>query len=354
MSAADHVDADDPEVAAILRETVQLVERAGGHLDPGVTLVERDHDLHLEVRNPDSEGGERIVVPERVLVPEEAWTDPDAVRELEPDTRRAHELVDQLFRHCRKIERFAPLSPRVAASSDPDLVTALASTRAQPAESIPVDPVRAFLGSRAIHVRRAEPPAGRIGVLMPVVDLANHHPDAEQFSISRGALSITARPTGVWPEFAVRYAWSRDALDLAIWFGFLHEGTRTANCVPVRIELPHDLVLQVDGRRPRQQRPPSIRPIDDGIAIADVQFRDDGASASETYLGMAVTAMLVERGTSAQEAGTTAARVVEQVVDRNVEIYSAVADVAAAGGSPAHQLVADAARLNVAVLSNRR
>jgi len=250
---SDHVDADDPQVGAILTELVELVLALGGRLDPDAVIVERDHELLLELRAEDTPERPVVRVPPELLVPvgELDWVGEDLTLagphdHLPPPAAAALELMLELYRTCGKVRDFAATSPRVAAAGDEALAEALAGTRLADATVITADTRTAFLDSRVLS-RRAVTEGDHGSVLMPLIDVMNHDPEGAEFLSGPPGIAVSCRrPLGDQQCFA-RYGVDRDPLDLAVSYGFTTDRACVVNSAPVDVEL--DGVHQLRIRR---------------------------------------------------------------------------------------------------------
>jgi hypothetical protein len=351
---SDHVDADDPEAWAILEELVALVFAHEGRIDPDAVVVERNHELHLELRTDELPDRPILRVPPELLVPvaDIEWTGEG----LTPSGRPAHlstaaaaalELMLELYRACRKVETFAATSPRVAAASDGRLAQALAATRRAGPESIVADPRTAFLDARVIDGRRiAEGPNGG-SLLMPLLDVVDHDPEGAQFLSGPGGMALRCRrPLGDRRCFA-RYGPDRDPLDLAITYGFTSERSRVVNSAPVDVELGGEHRLRIRGTRHASERHPTIRPVDDGLVMDRLTFRADQPGSSRAEVTLAVRSWVLQRGGNERDADDLSEDVVARVVGANLDVLDRVGRAAADHPAPISSLIGRAVDLSV-------
>lgn len=349
----DHVDAGDPEVGAILEELVALVIAHEGRIDPNAVVVERNHELHLELRTDELPDRPILRVPPELLVPVagiewigEGLTLSSRPAHLSAGAAAALELMLELYRVCHKVETFAATSPRVAAASDDRLAQALAATRRAGPEAIVAEPRTAFLDARVIDGQRiGEGPNWR-SLLMPLLDVVDHDPEGAQFLSGPAGMALRCqRPLGDQRCFA-RYGPDRDPLDLAIAYGFTSERSQVVNSAPVDVELGGGHWLRIRGARHASERRPTIRPVDDGLEMDRLTFRADQPGSSRAEVTLAVRSWVLQRGGTERAAEERSAAVTNQIIAANLDVLDRLDQAAAGLPEPVSSLVGRAVKLS--------
>jgi hypothetical protein len=101
---------------------------------------------------------------------------------------------------------------------------------------------------------RSNPPR-KTQVLMPLIDMLNHHPQGAPFQVDDSRLSVrVAQPTGDGECFAA-YGGRRDVLDLALHYGYLDTATPFAFSAPVSVEVEGLCHIRVVAGRTRPAHP---------------------------------------------------------------------------------------------------
>jgi hypothetical protein len=353
----NHVDADDPVVGGLLRETVELVRHHGGHLVPGTVLVERDHHLSIEFRDDQQPDGPIITVPEALLVPVGGivW-DSDEPRPaggqdaLAGPALRSLDLLAALYGACDSLGRFAALSPRVAAGSDPLLEHALAATQRAGAKVSTTEVVPAFIASRVLASSDPAEPATRRRILMPLIDAANHDHEGAPFRPGRGGLRFDLRrPLGTAECFA-SYGAVRDPLDLALHYGFVSTRSPTANSVPTIVEIGGGRTVRVLSQRTGRSDAPNVSATDDELVVSNVTFRRGRPRGARAELNMAVSAWVLRDGGTEQAAERLGRAAWDGIVRANLEALAALRRASGRRDDTVGEILGTAIDLQVAII----
>ena len=354
---SNHVDADDPVVGELLRETVDLVRRHGGHLAPGAVIVERDHDLRIEFRGDALSDGPLITIPRELLVPVDGitWEAGDARpasghESLPEPTLRSLELMSRIFVACGKVDRFCAVSPRLAAGADPDLAQAIDVTRRPGADTGPVEAVPTFISSRVLAARDPADPARRRKVIMPLIDAANHDHEGAFYRHEGGALRFDRRQALGTAECFASYGPSRDPLELALHYGFASVRSPVANSVPARIDLPGGRRLHLIAQRPGQRRAPTVTAGDEELAVSHLTFRRHRPGSTRAELTMAVGAWVLRGGGTTAEAERLGDSAWDDLVRANLVALGELGRVAGARDDPAGRILSTAVELQTAII----
>ena len=236
---AGHIDATDSVVADLLAGILELLADSGGWLHPDARLVERDGHLSLSCTAAD---GEPLVrVPHRAMVPvgRIAWSvEPEALAfDALPDDfdERACELAYvqvALLNRCGKIPSLHQSHPLLAPLS-PRLIESIRAFRPS-FRTEPIDPASLLWSTRCfrltIGASAPEP------VAIPVVDLLDHHCDGATGVGRHDAFEVAIRrPRGDQACF-LDYGWRRDAIGMAVVYGFADASADIAHSAPICLE----------------------------------------------------------------------------------------------------------------------
>ena len=225
------VDAENPLVADLLAGTLEIIREAGGLIAPTTRLIERDGQLSLESSADD--GSPMLRIPREcfVRVDRVTWAEqegrmvivevPDEFSDIETEMLY---LQVALHNACGKLEWMQRTHPSLDPSLPDDLVDAVR-------EIIPSfrNPMMAatdvLWANRCFRIPMTESEAPE-RVLIPVVDLLNHHSmgatgdwTGEDFEV------VTKKPFGT-SECALNYGMNRNALEMAVVYGFADETAR--------------------------------------------------------------------------------------------------------------------------------
>lgn len=228
------VDADDTLVADLLAGTLEILREAGGFIAPTTRLVERRGQLSIESSADD--GSPMLRIPREcfVRVDRVTWAEqegrmvivevPDDFGDLETEMLY---LQVALHNACGKLEWMTATHPALDPRLPDDLVEAV--QQLIPSFRNPMMAATDVLwANRCFRIPMSEGAAPE-RVLVPLVDLLNHH--------SNGAIGdwtgvdfevATRKPFGT-SEAALDYGMNRDALEMAVVYGFADD---TAGVTP--------------------------------------------------------------------------------------------------------------------------
>jgi hypothetical protein len=246
------VESDDPIVADLLMGTLQLVAEAGGWVSPGTRLVAHGGQLSLAFGGDEDVPLLRIPREAWVRVDRVTWADdaerltvaspPDDVGDIELEM-----LYTQVALHnqCGKLDWLARTHPSLA----PDLPDGLVRSvrRLVPGfRTGPASAVDLFLANRCFRVDLGDG-AGTQRVLIPVVDLLNHRSGGATGTWDGAAFHVTARRPFGDHECALDYGMDRDAVEMAVVYGFVDPSVEVAHSVPVSADVPGLGSVRVSG-----------------------------------------------------------------------------------------------------------
>ena len=222
------VDAEDPLVADVLAGTLEVIREVGGFVAPTTRLIERGGQLSIVSAADDDAPLLRIPRECFVRVDRVTWAEqegrmvivevPDEFTDIETELLY---LQVTLHNSCGKLDWMTRTHPSLDPNLHEDLVDAV--RQIIPSFRNPMMAATDVLwANRCFRIPLVEgQPAER--ALIPVIDMLNHHPDGatanwtgEDFEVS------TSKPFGT-NECALDYGMNRDALEMAVVYGFTDE-----------------------------------------------------------------------------------------------------------------------------------
>ena len=221
----------------------------------------------------------------------------------------------------------------------------------------PQEPTAAerFLATRSFGWK-AEPENGpRRQVLMPLIDLLNHHHHGAPYRIEAGAMRMaTAQPESSGECFA-HYGHRRDGLDLALHYGHADPSTPFAHCAPLQISVEGVGLIQVEhqvGRRPAHPLdPPRVELEEGGVRLSHLCCHRGHPERVRTMLKLALQAGLQRRGHDQAEAQRLAQRGLEALGAANIGLLHQLISAAEAADHPGGAVLAQASRRQAAIIA---
>lgn len=275
-----HVDADDDLVADFLAGSLETVIEAGGWIHPGARLVVQGG--HGRVMCEGDPGQPLLSVPREAIVriAQADWgVDSDGLVLLRApqdasDVERELLLLQVAFHNSRGA---LPALIRTHPVLATDLtLSCIAAVRALvPAfRAEPVTPVDVFWGTRAFRLpvgvdTSVEPAA------VPLIDLLDHHVGGATPDWTGSGFRVDVSRPSDGAECFLDYGMTRDALEMAVVYGFVDTSARIARSAPVIVEVPGLGVVTVsgDGRTESGTTvPPMVTTSGEGVRVSHVVF----------------------------------------------------------------------------------
>ena len=219
------IDADDPLVADLLAGTIELVREAGGFIAPTTRLVERAGQLSIESSAVAGELLLRIPREAFVRVDRVEWSqDGDRIVIAQvPDDCGALEwemlyLQVALHNACGKLAWMQRTHPSLDPGLPEDLVDAVRAI--VPSFRTPqIGAIDLLWANRCFRLpMKAGGPPER--VLIPIVDLLNHDADGATGDWDAESFQVATAPAFGTLECALDYGMERDAMEMAVVYGF--------------------------------------------------------------------------------------------------------------------------------------
>ncbi|WP_295452917.1 hypothetical protein [uncultured Thiodictyon sp.] len=267
-----HYETESPGVGESLQAVITTVLAGGGRLHPGLRLVERAGQFSAYC-DPIAGAGDQPLfrLPRKLLIPVQSavWEQcNDALRlSVAPDdlTPLQRDLLNQqvaLYNAAGKIPWALNHMTSLVLDGQAPLRAALEAIWPGFANR-PATPAEAFLRTRTFCDRSVTGKDGSGQLLMPLIDLLNHHHRGARFRMDDINLVVrVVQPTVGLECFAI-YGGRRDVLDLALHYGYADPCTPLAFCAPLRVDVPGLGQLRVEALRPTLC-PSSGRPVVSG------------------------------------------------------------------------------------------
>ncbi len=231
------IDADDPLVADLLAGTIELVKEAGGFVAPTTRLIERAGQLSIE---SSAAAGEPLL-----RIPREAFVRVDRVEwSIDEDRIVIAQVPDDcgdlewemlylqvaLHNACGKLAWMRRTHPSLDPGLPEDLVDAVRAV--VPSFRTPMmDAIDLLWANRCFRLPM-EPGGSPERVLVPIVDLLNHHADGATGDVNGEGFQVTATPAFGTRECALDYGMERDAMEMAVVYGFAGSSRATSEPSP--------------------------------------------------------------------------------------------------------------------------
>jgi hypothetical protein len=298
-----HIDADDVIVEDLLAGTLELVAELGGWLHPQARIVARDGQLGLHCGSEDDAPLVHLPREAFVRIGRVTWS----------HSREGLEVLDipAEMTDIEAVRWFRP-SFRLRQPTPASLLWSTRSFR------VPVQPSST-----------PEPAA------LPIIDLLNHHHSGSTGQLLEVGFAVdVSRPFGT-DECALDYGLGRDAIGMAVVYGFADSTAAVAHSAPLVLQVPRvgEVRVAAVGRtRTGQLLPPVVREQDGLLEISHVTFRPGNAGQLAARMGASVVEAVAERNLEllaelrrrAQAApGSAGAAVLAAAADRQAEVITA-------------------------------
>lgn len=332
------VDADDDVAADFAVSLINLVAESGGWLHPQARVVIREGAMSISC---DAADGEPLVaVPRAVMVRigRVEWAiDEGALRvagvthdfgDVESET--LFTLVG-LLNACGKIPALLASHPAVSSDLSDAVVERVRAFRPG-FRTEPVDPAALLWSTRCFRlpVTSASPEP----VALPIIDLLDHHPSGARATWHDAVLSVPVRHATATTECLLDYGLERDAIGMAVVYGFADAASTIAHSAPLTVEVPGVGAVHVEARgrsRVGERLSVHAEPTAEGTVLSHLTFE----------AGQAPGAQIV-RATGWGPAAADAAA--DAIAQANLELASQLIAAAAVDPSGAAAVVRGAAR----------
>lgn len=341
------IDSEHSDTARIFAEIASIVRENGGALHAGLVVRSNGEGYsaaitaHGLAQSPDLP---LIVIPRPLLIPVDGigWGVRDGVLEavsgvasLSSLQRRLLDRMLSLYNLAHKVDEACRSMPVLALQGQQSLLERLRRGRRR-WKGEPVAPADAFIGTRTLAYVPS-PPSGPDGsarptrVLMPLIDVLNHHQHGAPFAATAEGVRIAVRAHGADLECFCSYGF-RDALSLLLNYGFASTQPRFVQSIACEVDVAGwgrlDIQRQ-DFIPPRDL--PRIERADDGAGISHLNIMADSDRHALERLALALRMLQPGAGSTAVQAAALDAWA--QVHALNLAYYRELSDaVDAASG----------------------
>jgi hypothetical protein len=254
------IHSDHPDTSDLVQQMAELCAAHGAHWHPDLQVDVRDGSLCLLA--PPGTPGEMISLPTELLVPIQGaqWAQSaDQLQLLQPPAGNSTvqntllQLHIALYNATGKLHWWRQQHPARLVEACPTVAAVVAAIKPGHRRSKDQSAAEGFLATRSFGWRAEPVDDPKQTVLMPLIDLLNHHHRGAPYRIEAGAMRMaTAQPESSGECFA-HYGHRRDGLDLALHYGHADPSTPFAHCAPLQINVEGVGLIQVQhqmGRRP--------------------------------------------------------------------------------------------------------
>lgn len=336
---------------------ISLAVSHGAVLHPGL-FVEEDRG-HVSVHADADDGENLITLPASLLVPVDRtiWDDSgDTISITKHDpaaTQIQRDLAASLvavYNATEKISWAKATLPTVALAKDPAAIAAIRLLKPRFLKSVP-SVADAFINTRVLGSqagsRQKVPGQGEkaASYLMPVVDLINNSDRGTHFDADVNELRMAVAHAGRDTECFARYAARRDAVDIAVSYGYAPRGLTIARSVPMSVDLEGlgRVEVSAESLRPRARLDaPRIDMAPGLLRLSHVVFDAERPDQVIGLLEMAVAAYLARHGTGSTNARTITRCIVDAVAHTNLDVLLRVRRELAGSTGPAYTVLGDA------------
>ena len=274
------IDAETPGISRCLCAIEQVLKHGGAQIHPGLCIVERGGHFTIYCTTTDITAGQHLFhLPLALLIPVDGiqWADSQQTLALAatPDhlstvQRQLLDLHIELYNLTKKLEWAVHNHPQIALQSAPHLLSMLSLIQPD-FTGTPAKVADVFLQTRVFHLTVASDADAGKNVLMPLIELLNHHPKGAAFQVGNGALFMAVKQPMGQTECFARYGGHRDALDLALHYGYADLNTPFAHSAPVKVTVRGLAHIRVQGLRMKAAHaltPPRITLEEGGVVLS--------------------------------------------------------------------------------------
>jgi len=356
---------DQHAASAVLEEIARLCKAHGARWHAGLVVEVEAGQMRLLA--PAGTQGTLIHLPTPLLVPIEAacWEEADAriVLRQPPATatslqRELLRLHGDLYNATAKLPWWQRRHPMRLVESCGSVARAVAALKPGLGGDDGAGPTAAerFPSTRSYGWRPEPGSEERRQVLMPLIDLLNHHHRGAPYRIDAGVMVIDTAQAAADGECFAHYGHRRDALDLALQYGYVDASTPFAHSAPLTIELEGVGYLRVEQQQQRKPMhpldPPRVALEENGLRLSHLCCHRDHPERVRLMLRLALQGSLQRRGHGQQEAQRLAHQGLEALAAANIRLLEQLVAAAAASDHPGGAVLVEAARRQAANLAS--
>ena len=348
--SAMKVESEHGDVAGLFTEIADIVDEYGGHLHPGL-IIRNSGQSYCAAITPQGLAAAPeqplIAIPRSLLIPVDGigWQVRDGrlqavsgLSDLSGPQRLLLERMLSLYNLAGKVEEACRTLPALALQGQEGLLELLRRGRRHWVGT-PAPPAEAFIGTRTLaYSQYRSPPVGAtarpVKVLMPLIDVLNHHPGGAPFAASVEGVSVAVRAKGEDLECFGSYGF-RDALSLLLNYGFASTQPQFVQSIACEVDLAGwgRLGIQRQDFIPPRDLP-RIDRTHDGVTISHLNLPADRSRHAADRLALALR--MLRPGATGDAVEAAAREAGAQVHALNRAYYqqlSAAVDAAAGAGA---------------------
>ena len=345
------VDATTPGVEELITRIAAEACALGAVIDPHLMVAE--HNGHVTLGSASGTEGETFIrLPFDALIPvnDLVWDDSGDLTVAEGNATLSsaqQSLLDlhvQLWNATGKLEEFRTTHPKAATTRDGALAEQI--RRLRPTFT-PDDSPSGMVRTRTFSLR-SEAAGDRRSVIMPILELADHHPHGAPYRTGDGALESAYRFVDESRVAYVRYGPWRDAMDLACLYGFSTDAPLFFVSAPITIDLGTGESLTV-ARGGDRQAQPRWHADEQGLAVDYLPFHVS-SGMFDAFI-RPVRAYLELSGMDRGACMRTVMNVAELLLEQNQRIVTNILEAAQESTESGAAVVAEAAEHQLLVIA---
>lgn len=329
------VETTNAYVRSLIETTARILIDNGATINPHISIRESNGNFGVHFLG-DPAGSTLFVIPKELLIPvsEITWgIAQDAhtgIRSIEIKSagdlttvqRDLLELLVELHNTSGKLELFLAEHPRSALSQFPDIEDSLKHCEPNYNRSQSLED---FLATRVLGYRdksSTEKIPPKIPVLMPLVELMNHHSRGTPYDMNNGCITMLANQSARNSECFANYGGMPDALQMLINYGFADQSALVSISTPATIPLigGHPSIslgtLVVERKRTKGHLP-KITAHESTLTLSKVTFSPRDPNTFNASFTLPVKAFAMQRGASPELADQIAQQASRDLIDLN-------------------------------------
>ena len=354
------ITSDHKHAAAVLQKIAQICAAHGANWNPEVSAEIRGGAMRILA--PPGTTGPLISMPTVLLVPiaEAQWRDESHALLLKQPPPQAtavqHELLElhaELYNATNKMPWWSNAHPARLVETSDGVHAALSLLKPRHQTRPERTAAEGFLATRSFGWQSNPEQQQRQPVLLPLIDLLNHHRHGAPFKISGGAMQIKAKQAGSFECFA-NYGHRRDVLDLALHYGYCDASTPFAHSAPLELEVEGlgRICVEHQGQRSPVHPfdPPRVSLESDGLKLSHLCCHQAHPERVQAMLSLALQAHLKRRGHDATSALQLAQRGLCAIGAANIQRLDQLVAVAQSSSHPGAATLVAAAQRQAAII----
>ena len=348
----DSVPTVDPIVLDFFLASAQVVLEEGGWIHPGTRLVSDGSGLTVACA---ADVGEPLLrIPRSCFVPmgELRWADAeyleltDGLAELHPAAMEI--LLSEVGMHNQRgaLATIRREHPQLAADITPELTRAVRAFRPSFRTS-DATPATVFWGNRCFRLPGTAG-TGFVPTLLPLVDLLNHDHGASTGALDSEGFRVQVCPSPGSDHCCVDYGYDRDAIGMAVVYGFSDEHNPWAHSAPLTVHVAAVGDVTVTGRG--RDAAGALRPVHAEHASSTLTL-----SRISFHRHQSLEDLFREVATATELSAKEIERVISAVAAANLDLLQQIADSVSTDSTSGSSLAATktlvaAARVQMATI----